>query len=104
MSQFTENQRQQNFLLTMMYFQGWEGETGLAGGFLALGVIAVGVLLLPLRIAAHLLLGKEAQAEINKLKAELHLYESGQICNSYSHVEITKLRKRLAELGAKGYT
>lgn len=34
-----------------------------------------------------------------KILAELHLYESGQICNSYSHVEIAKLRKQLAELG-----
>ena len=100
MSRFTNQQQVQTTLLTFLLLEEnrpLENETlGLAaiGAIILFPFIAVPTWLYNL-FNTRFAIKKERQAILN----ELHLYESGQICNSYSHVEIDNLKRRLRELG-----
>ena len=100
MSKFTDQQQTQTNLLALLLMQQSNiSDNVFAGVFVAGALFFAPLVYIPAyvfdRINALFAVNKAKQA----ILAELHLYESGEICNSYSHVEIAKLKQRLRELG-----
>jgi len=99
MSKFTDQQATQTNLLTLIMLQdGSAGENGFMG-LLAIGmVLALPFWFVPAAICRKIDRMYAKSSTRAKLLAELCLYESSEICNSYSHIEIAKLKQRLSEL------
>lgn len=99
MSKFTDQQQTQTNLLALLLMQQSNISDNFFLGFFVTGAAFFAPFAyIPLWIFDYI----NTRFAVNKARqailAELHLYESGEVCNSYSHVEIAQLKRRLREL------